>query len=46
MRDELELENGKILKITGNHKIKLTSGKWVRVDELLEDDDICTECMI
>lgn len=43
---ELELENGKILKITGNHKIKLTSGKWVRVDELLEEDDICTECMI
>ena len=43
---ELELENGKTLKITGNHKVRLTSGKWVRVDELSIDDDICTDSVI
>lgn len=37
---ELEMDNGNIIKITGNHKILLLNGLWKRVDELLEDDDI------
>ena len=37
---ELELESGKILRLTGNHKVLLTSGIYKRVDELLEEDDI------
>jgi hypothetical protein len=43
---EIELENGTVLKITGNHKVRLTSGEWVRVDELSIHDDICADCMI
>jgi intein/homing endonuclease len=38
---EIELENGDRLKITGNHKVRLTSGQWMRVDELSIEDDIC-----
>ena len=34
---ELELEDGKILKITGEHPV-FTERGWVRVDELKEDD--------
>lgn len=37
---ELEMEDGSIIKITGNHKVKLSSGIYKRVDELTEDDDI------
>lgn len=37
---ELELEDGKILKLTGNHKVLLTSGIYKRVDELSEEDNI------
>jgi hypothetical protein len=37
---EIELENGNILKITGNHKVKLTNGLWKRVDELTLKDEI------
>lgn len=37
---ELEMEDGTILKITGNHKVYLTSGVWKRVDELTVGDDI------
>lgn len=37
---ELEMENGNIIKITGNHKVLLQSGVWKRVDELEEGDDI------
>lgn len=37
---EIEFEDGNTYKFTGNHKLKLTSGEWKRVDELTEDDDI------
>jgi len=37
---ELELDNGETIKITGNHKVKLTSGEYKRVDLLTLDDDI------
>ena len=37
---ELEMENGDVLRITGNHKVKLVDGNWKRVDELNEDDEI------
>jgi hypothetical protein len=37
---EIEMENGDILKITGNHKVKLINGSWKRVDELKEEDEI------
>lgn len=31
---EIELENGSIIKVTGNHKVKLINGSYKRVDEL------------
>jgi intein/homing endonuclease len=31
---EVLLSNGSTIKITGNHKVLLTSGIWKRVDEL------------
>lgn len=37
---ELEMENGDIIKITGNHEVLLKNYLWKRVDELLEKDDI------
>lgn len=37
---EIELENGEIIKITGNHKVKLSTGEWRRVDELSINDEI------
>lgn len=37
---ELHLENGRSVKITGNHKVLLSSGCWKRVDELKEGDII------
>ncbi len=38
---EIELENGEILKITGNHKVRIKGNKiWKRVDELTLDDEI------
>lgn len=37
---EIEMDNGKIIKVTGNHKVLLTNGKYKRVDELTLDDDI------
>ena len=36
----LTLADGTQLQITGNHKVKLRSGLWKRVDELVENDDI------
>ena len=36
----LTLADGTQLQITGNHKVKLRSGLWRRVDELVENDDI------
>jgi len=37
---ELEMEDGTVLRVTGNHKVKLTTGKYKRVDELTLDDEI------
>ena len=36
---ELEFDNKKIIKVTGNHKFLTTSG-WKRADELTEEDEI------
>ena len=37
---ELEMEDGRIIKITGNHKVKLICGTYKRVDELTLSDEI------
>jgi len=37
---ELEMDNGDIIKITGNHKVKLTTGEWEKVEDLKESDEI------
>lgn len=37
---EIEMEDGSIIKITGNHKIKLTNGDWIKAEDLKGDEDI------
>ena len=37
---EIETEDGRILKLTGNHKVFLKNFIWKRVDELTENDEI------
>ena len=37
---EIELENGSVVKITGNHKVKLVDGSYKRVDLLDTSDEI------
>lgn len=37
---EIELENGQTIKITGNHKVKLTDGSWKKVEDLDGTEDI------
>jgi Rad3-related DNA helicase len=37
---EIEMENGDILNITGNHKVKLIDGSWKKVEDLKECDEI------
>lgn len=37
---EIEFEDGVIVKLTGNHKLKTVAGEWKRVDELTEKDEI------
>lgn len=37
---EIEFEDGKSYKFTGNHKLKLITGEWKRVDELSSEDEI------
>jgi len=37
---EIEMENGDILKITGNHKVKLIDGSWKKAQDLNESDEI------
>jgi hypothetical protein len=37
---EIQLLSGSSLKVTGNHKVKLTNGCWTRVDELKVGDNI------
>ena len=37
---KLTLEDGSVIKVTGNHKIMTTLNEWKTVDELNEGDDI------
>ena len=37
---EIETEDGRILKLTGNHKVLLIDKSWKRVDELNEHDEV------
>lgn len=37
---EIEMENGETIKITGNHKVKLISGEWKKVEDLSIEDEI------
>jgi hypothetical protein len=37
---EITMDNGDILEITGNHKVKLIDGTWKKVENLNEDDEI------
>ena len=37
---EMEMEDGSILKITGNHKVKLITGEWKKVEDLTTEDEI------
>jgi len=34
------MENGDLLKITGNHKVKLINGDWKKVEDLNRSDEI------
>ena len=36
----LELENGRILELTGNHPVYTTNRGWVRAEKLTENDDL------
>jgi DNA gyrase subunit A len=37
---EIELENGSIVKCTGNHLFLLKTGEYKRADELTEEDEL------
>jgi hypothetical protein len=37
---EIETEDGRILRLTGNHKVLLNTLEWKRTDELEENDEI------
>ena len=37
---EIEMEDGRILKITGNHKVYTSEFIWKKVEDLTENDDI------
>lgn len=37
---ELEMVDGSIIKITGNHKVYLSNKEWVKVEDLNGDEDI------
>jgi hypothetical protein len=37
---EIEFEDGTIVKLTSNHKLKTMTGEWMQVDELTEADEI------
>ncbi len=37
---EMELNDGKIIKATPNHKFKTTLGVWKRIDELVDSDEL------
>ena len=37
---EIETSCGKILKVTGNHKLRLKNGEWKSVEDLTVNDDL------
>jgi intein/homing endonuclease len=37
---EIEMDNGDIIKITGNHKVKLLNGDWKKVQDLDGTEEI------
>jgi len=37
---ELTFDNGKTIKVTGNHKLLTRNRGWVRADQLLDTDDV------
>ena len=37
---EIETHCGKILKVTGNHKLRLKTGEWKKVEDLSENDEL------
>jgi hypothetical protein len=37
---EIETECGKILKVTGNHKLRLSNGEWKGVEDLKDSDEL------
>jgi hypothetical protein len=37
---EIETECGKILKVTGNHKVRLKNGEWKKVEDLNYSDEL------
>ena len=37
---EIEMEDGRILKITGNHKVYINDFTWKKVEDLTENDEI------
>ena len=37
---ELELEDGRTVRATGNHRFKMADGTWKRLDELQEGDEL------
>lgn len=37
---EIELDNGNVVKITGNHKVKLMDGSWKKAEDLTVEDEI------
>ena len=41
--NNIQLENGKVLKITANDTVYVKNKGWTRVDQLTENDEILTE---
>lgn len=37
---EIETECGKVLKVTGNHKLRLSTGDWKKVEDLIDSDEL------
>lgn len=37
---EIETECGKVLKVTGNHKLRLSNGEWKKVEDLIDSDEL------
>lgn len=42
---EVELEDGTTIKATSNHRFMLADGTWKRLDELIENDELWSDCI-